>query len=69
MSGTSDTAAGTYTLVELAALLGVDPPEAAALLDERGYPVPDDDERLLLTAEEYQELMLPVPPVVDDLPG
>jgi hypothetical protein len=65
MTGTSAATPGRYTLAELAALLGVDPPEAATILDERGYPVPDGDERLPLTAEEYQELVLPAPPAAD----
>jgi len=64
-----DTAAGRYTLPELAALLGVDLAETAAILEEHGYPVPDGDEPLALTAEEYRELVLLAPPVADDPAG
>ena len=65
MTGPLDTTAGTHTLAELAALLGVDLPEAARIL-EHGYPVPDGDARLPLTAEDYRELLVPAPLLADD---
>jgi hypothetical protein len=66
MTGPLDTTAGTHTLAELAALLGVDLPEAARILEEHGYPVPDGDARLPLTAEDYRELLVPAPLGADD---
>ena len=66
MTGPLGTTAGTYTLAELAGLLGEDLPETARLLEEHGYPVPDGEERLPLTAEEYRELLVPAPLVADD---
>lgn len=69
MTGMIDTNAGDYTLAELATLLGVDLPDAAAILDEHGYPVPDGDERLPLSGEEYRELLTPAPLATDDFEG
>ena len=66
---TRTTPSGTYTLTELAALLGVDVTKVATILDEHGYSVPSGDERLPLTAEEYQELVLLAPPSPDDATG
>jgi Mn-dependent DtxR family transcriptional regulator len=58
----------SYTLAELAAMLGVDPSDAVSILEEHGYPVPEGDERLALTEEEYRELLVPAPPIGDDEP-
>ena len=69
MSDTSATTPRAYTLDELAELLGVDRPDAVTILEEHGYPAPDGDERLPLTAEEYRELVVPAPPVGEDDPA
>jgi hypothetical protein len=61
MTGAIDPPAGDYTLAELAAHFGLDLPETAALLEEHGYPVPDGDARLALTAEAYGELLMAAP--------
>jgi len=61
MTGAIDPPAGDYTLTELAAHFGLDLPETAALLEEHGYPVPDGDARLALTAEDYEELLAAPP--------
>jgi len=68
MSGTIATTARDYTLDELAGLLGVPAPDAVTILEEHGYPAPDGDERLPLTAEEYRELLVPAPPLGEDDP-
>lgn len=50
-----------YTLSELAAAFGVDEVEAAEILDEHGYRVPSRDEPLVLSPDEYIELMEAAP--------
>lgn len=66
MSGIISPTTHDYTLAELAGLLGVEPPDAVAILEESGYTAPDGDECLTLTEEEYRELLASPPPTGDE---
>ncbi len=57
MSGRMEIDRDTYTLDELAQVLGVTEPEAAVILEEHGYHFSSEQPFVKLNEEEYRELM------------